>query len=180
MGSEYDNELVERIGQGDHSAFQELYDTYRERVYRTSLRILGNYHDAEDGMHDAFVKIYENLKNFRKESRLSTWIYRITVNIALAKRKQVKKLLFLSAPEELSSRAVATPDVPETESEFKRILLQEALNRLRPKLKTCFVLRVIEGLSYEEIAEILKIPVGTVRSRLNSGWEKIEKFLKKK
>lgn len=177
-----EQEFIERLQKGDIVAFQELYETCKDLIYRTCLRILGDSHDAEDVLHDTFVAVYECIGQFRQQSRLSTWIYQIAVHIAL--RKHARKKRFLSIPflSKISMPVTSDTVLPgESDNPYIReeIMIQRALDHLPIKLKTCMVLRAVEGLSYKEIAQILKIPIGTVMSRINSARKKVRNFLKK-
>lgn len=171
MDTKDEKGFIERIRKKAKGVFKELYENYKDKVYRTCFRILGNTHDAEDAAQDTFINIHENLLKFRAESSLSTWIYQITVNTSLRKLAKRKRVQPLPPMESIVTEKTQDPkEIEET--------LQKALDQLPPKLKACVVLRIIEERSYDEISKILKIPIGTVMSRLNSARTNIKEFLK--
>jgi RNA polymerase sigma-70 factor (ECF subfamily) len=165
--------LLELIKKGDLSAFRQLYENYKDRVYHTCLRIIGDVQDAEDAVQETFINIYQNLKQFRQQSSLSTWIYKISAHVAVYKARKKKRFFraFSQPPPADTDVGSIHPPVIDDDT------LQNALNRLPLKFRTCFVLHVIEDLSYSEIAAILQIPLGTVMSRLNTARQKLKESL---
>lgn len=157
--------------------WQELVQDYSPQVYRLALRLTGNQHDAEDLTQDVFVRVFKSIHQF-KPGTLSGWLHRITTNLFLdqARRRQRIRMDALSsapdhvwgsasAPEDLHADANLDPDVA------------AALADLSPEYRVAVVLCDIEGLSYEEIAEVLDVKLGTVRSRIARGRSQLRKAL---
>jgi RNA polymerase sigma-70 factor (ECF subfamily) len=162
-----DHELVARLRAGDQRAFAELIDRYKARIYHTTLRILGNREDAEEAAQDTFVRAYRGLENFRKEATFSTWIYRICVNTCLnllESRKRFKAQDIDSTPVE------DLPFIESAESDFAEEDLQarifSTMEKLPAKYRTVLVLYHIQHLAYQEIAEIMQMPMGSVKTHL--------------
>lgn len=145
--------------------------------------MLGNKHDAEDAAQDTFLKAYQNLKDFKPEASLYTWLYRIAVNTCLDyKKKPFFESLFKKSDEGEEFVIEPTSDEPSPEKNYesKQIqnALQEALRKLSPKLRAVIVLKEVEGLSYEEIADTLDISTGTVKSRISRARDELKNLMK--
>jgi RNA polymerase sigma-70 factor (ECF subfamily) len=156
-----DDALVRQTLEGDRSAFQEIYGRYRDKVFATVYRIIGNHEEAADVTQDVFVKVYRDLSSFKFHSKFSTWLYRIAVNFSINKvneRERHGRAHQKIARDE--ERRREPRDVPQER-------IQATIQRLNPKLRTVVVLRYIQSLAYEEIAEVLELSVGTVKSRLH-------------
>ena len=169
-----DLELVNKAKEGDRRAFGQLVETYQRRVYALAYGILRNREDAWDAAQEAFVKAYKNLEKFEGNASFYTWIYRITYNVAIdtlrsRSRKEVSDLPESRAVDEALRRAGhgtnGDPDKETHRRELKAVLTK-AMEKLSEKHRAIIVLREIEGLSYEEMAEILDVSKGTVMSRL--------------
>lgn len=168
--------LIDRCKLGERSAFDILIRGYEKRVYNLAYRLSGNYDDANDISIDAFMRVYQAIKLFRGEANFSTWLFRIVTNVFLDRRKRVQNKQHLSLEEyiELEENSVArqiedpspTPGVL-AETKERHDVLQEAIGSLPDYQRAMIVLYHKEGLSYEEIAEVLSLPIGTVKSRLN-------------
>jgi RNA polymerase sigma-70 factor (ECF subfamily) len=157
--------LVRRAQAGDRDAFRSLYQKYQDRVFATAYRIAGDRETAADLTQEVFVKIFEELPGFRFGSRFSTWLYRVAANHAINKASETARHARLN--ERLArERPAAAPADPPARDRFAGERLQAALAGLSVKLRAVTVLRYLEGLSYEEIAETLELSVGTVKSRL--------------
>jgi RNA polymerase sigma-70 factor, ECF subfamily len=175
-----DIELVERVQNGQTQAYAELVSRYQDRVYNTCWRIVGHVEDARDLTQEAFVKAYENIDTFRRQSGFYTWVFRVAVNLALSHRRQKARRRTVSLDVEanksgtqaasLARRAEADADrrsdEPSGGSELQSLLVQ-ALNALDEEHRAVVVLRDMEGFDYREIGEILGVAVGTVKSRLH-------------
>ena len=166
--------LVQATTEGDSSAFEKLVLENQSRVYNLALRIVGNEDDAFDMSQEAFIKAYNSIGNFRGESRFSVWLYRLTTNVCLdylrSQSRRAHGSLTFSDDEE-DGKELEIPDdrfSPETLAEKKELreAVRRGLERLPPDYKTIIVLRELEGLSYEEIALVLSLEVGTVKSRI--------------
>ena len=169
-----DLELVKKAKEGDRRAFGRLVETYQRRVYALAYGILRNREDAWDSAQEAFVKAYKSLDKFEGNASFYTWIYRITYNVAIdhlrsRSRKEVSDLPESRQVDEALRRAGhgsnGDPDEETHRRELKAVL-SKAMARLSEKHRAIIVLREIEGLSYEEMAEVLDISKGTVMSRL--------------
>lgn len=168
-----DQRLIAECLQGRSAAFGELVCRYQDRLYNTLYRLFGNAEDAQDALQETFLHAYQALGNFKGDSLFFTWIYRIAINTAISlKRKQKVVLSINPTPEQ---GGVAEPLDPSEFSQPSRALeqveqeqrLQRALNRLSSEHRTVLVMKDIEGQKYETMAEILGVPIGTIRSRLH-------------
>ena len=183
---ENDQQLVQRVQKGDRSAFDLLVLKYQHRVLKLVGRFVSNPAEAEDVAQDAFLKAYRALPSFRGESAFYTWLYRIAINTAknslvATRRRPVDFDLDLQDPEQFDRHAklkeVDTPERVLLTEEIRQVV-QGAMEQLPEDLRTAIVLRELDGLSYEEIAEAMDCPVGTVRSRIFRAREAIDKRLK--
>jgi RNA polymerase sigma-70 factor (ECF subfamily) len=174
MGAD-DAELVQKHLSGDPEAFRLLYEKYGDRVFASAYRIVGEYHAAADLVQEVFVKIHGELRRFKFESKFSTWLFRVTVNHALNKSSEVARHARIHGKIGKDGRGDpgGTKEGRPVDDEVHR-----ALQQLSPKLRTVISLRYLEGLSYEEIAEILEISIGTVKSRLFLAHETLRPLLK--
>ncbi|MDR7413519.1 MAG: sigma-70 family RNA polymerase sigma factor [Armatimonadota bacterium] len=158
-----DDALLARARAGDLDAFEELVRAYQDRIYDLAYRITGNREDAVDAAQDAFVRAYQALPRFRQDAAFGTWLYRTATNAAvdLVRRRAA------GPPVELPTNYPA-PDTPETAARRREVgrRVQAALAHLSPEFRAAVVLRDLHGLAYRDVARILQVPVGTVRSRL--------------
>ena len=165
-----DGAFIQRIWGGDQSAFNQLVLKYRNRVMGVATRMLGNRVEAEDLAQDVFVKVYHGLKEFKQESLFSTWLYRITANSCLnhqrRKRRERQANEALDESELTLSDSTSDPHIALEEKQLK-LCLEKAIQALPREQKIVLILRDIEGLSYEAIADSLGVELGTVRSRLH-------------
>jgi len=146
--------------------------------------MLGNAQDAEDAAQDTFIKAYRNLRNFRPDSSLYTWLYRIAVNTCLDyKKRPFFASIYRGAcgDDEVMNELPSDDPSPERLYESKQTchVLRMSLKQLSEKFRTVLILKEIEGLSYEEIAEVLDISIGTVKSRISRAREELKQQLKK-
>ncbi len=157
-----DEWLVRRSKAGDREAFGQIVSRHQSAVYRVVRGILGDPAESEDVAQEVFLKAYAKLARFRGESSLFTWLYRIAVNEALRARRRRTPLPIEAAPE-----AEVPPPEPESDEEAPTLrTLQRLLARLPDDHRVIVTLRDLEGLSYQEVAETLEVPIGTVESRL--------------
>jgi RNA polymerase sigma-70 factor (ECF subfamily) len=164
-----DAHLVEAAQRGDRDAFGDLVARYQDRLFNTLLRIAGSREDAADAVQDAFVQAYVKLDSFRGDSQFFTWLYRIAMNVAFSRRRRRRPMgslnaAKLNAGEEPMDAAAGPRDQLLTEERAQQV--HSALADLGEVHRKILVLRELEGCSYETIADILELPVGTVRSRL--------------
>ena len=183
---ENDQQLVERVQAGDQSAFNLLVLKYQHRVLKLVGRFVSDPSEAQDVAQEAFLKAYRALGSFRGESAFYTWLYRIAINTAknalvAQRRRPVDFDLDAQDPESFERQAkLKESDTPEGVllTEEIRQVVEKAMEQLPEDLRTAIVLRELDGLSYEEIAEAMDCPVGTVRSRIFRAREAIDKKLK--
>lgn len=160
-GSGNDADLVQACVSGAPEAFRELLTRYRRSALTLAYHLLGNAEDAEDVAQEAFVRVFLAIPQFRQQAAFSTWLYRIVTNLCLGRQRRRKPVVALDAIAEPS--AEESPSAQVTEN----LLARQVLAELPPTMRAVLVLREQEGLSYQEIAAALEIPVGTVRSRLS-------------
>ena len=173
-GSE--RELVAACRRGEREAFRALFETYKDRVYSIALRFAGEPSLAMDIAQDTFVKLFSSIRDFRGDSGLETWIYRLVVNSCLDHRRKTWRLIPLG--EEMSASLRASGDsLREVLAEEVNGRVRSAVDKLPPDLRIAVVLRYTEGLSYEQIAEVLGCAAGTVASRLNRAHKALERRL---
>ncbi|QFY45043.1 RNA polymerase sigma factor RpoE [Candidatus Methylospira mobilis] len=177
--------MVQRVQAGDKKAFDLLVLKYQNRVIHLVNRYLRDQSEAQDVAQDAFIKAYRAIGSFRGESAFYTWIYRIAINtaknhIVSRSRRPSEEDIDPDVAEQFegvdSLRDIDTPDAILL-SEEMAVIIQNALDDLPSELRTAISLREFDGLSYEEIAEAMSCPVGTVRSRIFRAREFIEKRL---
>ncbi|KAF0248268.1 MAG: RNA polymerase sigma-70 factor ECF subfamily [bacterium] len=181
--------LLARLQAGERYAFEELVNKYNTSVYNLALRLSNDREDARDAAQDTFLKVYNNISKFRGDSQLRTWIYRITVNQVAnqqrwwrRRRREKTVSLDINDPNEmsLSQKLPAGGQTPEQQAlaAEKRKMIVVALEKLKFDFRVAVILRDIEGLSYEEIAETLEVSVGTIKSRIARGREELRDLLK--
>jgi RNA polymerase sigma-70 factor (ECF subfamily) len=166
-----DTELIRASRAGSGDAFGELLARYEKRIFNAVARLLGDPVEAEDVVQDVFLKAYRALDSFQFDSGFYTWLYRIAVNAAVDTRKKLKRRRALSLDDdERELRAGLSSDgpLPDAEPEMDEVHaeLRRAIARLPEKFRTILVLREFDGLSYEDLARVLRISKGTVESRL--------------
>jgi RNA polymerase sigma-70 factor (ECF subfamily) len=186
-----DAALVVLSRQGDLSAFEALVAKYQKRMLNISFRIVGEYDDACEVVQDAFVSAYKNIKGFRAESKFSTWLTAITMNLSRNRLKRVKLHrtrvpVSLDAPIRTDDGEVM-PDPPSAEPSILdrmeqrdvQAKVQDCIKALEPDFREVLVLRDMQDFSYEEIGGMLKVAAGTVKSRLFRARESVKDCLKK-
>ncbi|HPO52525.1 MAG TPA: RNA polymerase sigma factor [bacterium] len=168
----------------DKKEFEKLYKRYAPVLYRTAYRMVKNDADALDVVQEAFIRIYNGLSKFRNESHIQTWMYRIVMNLCYDYFRKRKKITFVSEQELFDPEAgqeslqnISNRDADEI-SQMRRQTLQRALEHLTVRQRTVFNLRIYEELSYEEIAKIMKIKVGTAKATFFQSVEKIKTIMK--
>lgn len=165
-----DSLLIHRILQGDTSAYEEIVRCYQQRLFNTMVHILGSKEDAEDVVQESFVQAYLKLGTFQGNSAFYTWLYRISFNIAISHRRRRKKVHSIDqVREEVGNEPVDRGEGPGHRMEQQENIRQvhTALEKLSEEHRDVLVLRELEGMDYDRIADVLELPVGTVRSRLH-------------
>lgn len=176
-----DAALLERLARGDQSVLEDLFRRYRSVAYRVAYRLLGQEADALDAVQDAFVKALTHLDQFRGHSSFKTWLLRIVCNAAFDVGRSRKRDSRIAQPPDDSSDHFGPADLPAPHAELDRADLRDkieaALARLPETQRQTFVLHVDGGLSYREVADSLKISIGTVMSRLFYARQKLKLLL---
>ena len=180
-----DLELVERCQADDMSAFQVLVERYQQRATRLAYRYVRNQEDARDVTQEAFIRAFRSIKEFRNESQFYTWLYRILVNLSLdhLRRNKVQASeyedgLMLRSQSAAEAQQKRTNPREELWKKQRQDAIVEAIASLPDDQKTTVILREIDGLSYEEIAQVTRVPIGTVMSRLFYARKKLQEKLK--
>jgi len=178
--------LAERVCQGDLSAFQGLVDQFKKKVYFLAYDVVGDHHEAEDVSQEVFIKVYRSLGSFRRDAKMSSWIYQITVNSAidLLRRRKAKPSVTLENFDHIelqdAPRGAATAAV-DPESIAAAALLQghieEALHALTPRERAVFAMRHYNDFQINEIADVLEVSSGTVKSLLFRALQKLRRKL---
>ncbi len=187
--SDREKGLLERAKAGDIAAFEQLIESYQKKIFNIALRMLGNYDDAGDLSQEVLIRIYKSIGSFKEQSSFSTWIYRITTNVCLDEIRKRKNRKIISLDEEIRledgemKRQIESEEPsPEETAEAKDLkkIVNDAIGKLSEEHRIVIVLRDLQGLSYEEIAEVLKCPEGTVKSRINRGRQALKNILASK
>lgn len=172
-----DRELIDKTRAGDNRAFERLVERYESQVAATVIGMLGQCQAADDIGQEVFIRFYKALDRFRQESSLGTYLTRIAINLSLNELKRRKRrLLLFQKPEENTNLATMNPDDSMERNERQR-LVEQAIQKLHPAFRAVVVLRLVEGYSTEETAQILAVPLGTVLSRLSRAQKKLIKTL---
>jgi len=185
--SEEDARILRGLRSGIEDAYEELIERYEQQIFGMVYRLLGNQSDASDVVQEVFLKVFRGVSTFREQSSLRTWIYRIAVNEANNHRRWFVRHCKLEVPLEETrpehpSSIEYTPDPGRSPFEQAmdsetRTLIERALTQINPVFRTAVVLRDVQNLSYEEIAEILQVSLGTVKSRILRGREALRREL---
>ncbi len=190
-GVDIDYEIILRCQKGDVDAFEEIVRKYQKKMFNTSYRMIGDYNEAAEVVQDVFVSAYRNIKGFKGESKFSTWLYAIAVNLSKNRLKQIRGRAFheqlsIDDPVDTDEGQVRTEPVCRDLSVLEKLekkelegKVQGCINALEAEFREVIVLRDIQGFSYEEIAAMLNIAGGTVKSRLHRAREAVRDCLKK-
>jgi RNA polymerase sigma-70 factor (ECF subfamily) len=165
-----DRELVARCQRGESRAFDELVSRHQDRVYSAVARFCGHPEDAADIVQRAFINAFRKIQEFKGDSAFSTWIYRIAFNQAISFRRENRRptvSIYSKDDEKVLEPAVEENPTEKIEGEETKKKVQQALDRLDEPDRQIILLKDLQGHSYDEIAEIMQIPKGTVRSRLH-------------
>ena len=178
--------IVQRVQNGEVSAFNQLVQKYRQPLFSTIYNMTGNREDATDIAQDVFIKAFQSIKRFRGQASFYTWLYRIAVNSSITFIKRAKKQRFINyetIDETLVSSEILEYFTAKTKTEKGALLkelqekLNEALQKLSPKHRIVVILHEVEGMNHKEIADITKTSEGTVRSRLHYAKKMLQAFL---
>jgi len=173
-----DERVIEACQQGDRAAFQILFETYKDKVFSIAVYSSGGDRAlADDVTQQIFLKLFTAIRQFRGDSEFTTWLYRLVVNACLDERRRRRRLLPWESTVPMSNPSDRKPQ----ERQYARLEISEAVRKaigeLKPKFRLPILLKYIEGLSYEEIAEVMGCSKGTVASRLNRGHSQLAKRL---
>lgn len=169
--------IIARARRGDADAFEQLVETYREPVFRLALRMCGNAADAEEAAQEAFIAAWRGLPNFRGESKFSTWLYQLASHAAIDLLRREKRQIAAEDITEVNAPDNAPDPQQRVEQSEQRQAVRDAIWQLTPEYRQIVVLRFLQELSYEEIGTALKLPVGTVKSRLNRARSQLKEIL---
>lgn len=178
--------LIEQAKDGDLEAFETLIINYEKLVYNVIYRLIGNPEDTYDLSQETFIKVYTKINQFDGSSKFSTWLYRIATNTCLDELRRRKRKETFSIDQGIEGESGYIYPEQEDKSENienkivekeKALIIQKALGQVNEKNREALVLRDIQQLSYEEIADILKLSLGTVKSRISRGRQQVKKIL---
>lgn len=181
-----DATLIRQTLAGDRSAFGFLVRKYQDRLFNVAFRLAGHVEDARDITQDAFINAFESLNRFQGDAQFFTWLYRIAVNAAISRQRKRRETISLQQggrpdqplPEPFDESFDHQPgDAIERRESDQRI--HAALQQISPDFRTVLVLRDLDGMKYEEIADALELPIGTVRSRLHRARLELRSILEK-
>jgi len=192
-GAELEAKMIERLVARDERAFSELVRNYERRVFGLVFRMLGSRAEAEDLTQEVFVQVFKAIGSFRGESKLSTWIYRIAVNLCKNRTKylrvrhageqdQIDDMAERLQPSEARHANVAQVDRPDEAVAGRQVeeIVRQAIGEVDEGFRECLILCDVEELSYEEIAEITQLPVGTVKSRIFRARAQLRELVERK
>jgi RNA polymerase sigma-70 factor, ECF subfamily len=176
---EINERVIEACQQGDREAFRLLFETYQEKVYSISLYYFkGNESSARDVTQGVFLKLMTKIEQFQGGSEFTTWLYRLVVNACMDEQRKHRRFLPFGDGFEMGKR---NPEKNSQEERYARIELADsvkaAISELKPKLRLPILLKYVEGLSYEEMAEVLNCSKGTIASRMNRGHKMLARRL---
>lgn len=178
--------IVKRAQKGDRLAFGELVELYKDKLYNLGYRMLGNPQEAEDVAQEAFLRAYKNLDSYNSKHKFSTWIYRIATNLCIDKMRKKKADYSLDAEldgldgGDMYARLAAPTETPEEETvrTETRAEVQQAIENLPDNYRAAVILKYLHDMSLQEIADILEVPVSTVKTRVHRGREALRHELK--
>jgi RNA polymerase sigma-70 factor (ECF subfamily) len=178
-----DQRLIAACLEGEQAAFGELVRRYQDRLFHTVFRLVNNADDAADVVQEAFLNAYQSLENFKGESLFFTWLYRIAINTAISWRRKQRPLVSIEgsrngdgAIDPVDASEFSQPGHALEQAEEER-RVQNALQRLSLEHRTVLVLKDIEGRKYDDMAEVLGVPIGTIRSRLHRARTELREVL---
>lgn len=179
-----DEELIARFQKGDEYAFDQIVRRYKDPLLNFVYRFVGDTIEAEDIVQDTFYRVYKNKHYYKEVAKFSTWIYTIAGNLSKTELRRRRRRKFFSIHSDTTTeKEYELPDLsknPETKanSTVTEKIIHDAISKLPPKFRQVIVLRDVQEFSYEEIASILKVPLGTVKSRVNRARLRLQDDLK--
>lgn len=180
-----EEKMVERCLQGDDAAWESVVNSYAKRIYNLTYRYTCRRDEAEDLTQEIFIRVYQNLKSFRADSgSFQSWIMRVGRNLIIDHYRRSRRFQQAAGTEEMETMNLKDDKVPNPQRSVEQseasLFLHEGLQALSPELKEAIILRDLEGMAYQEIAELLGIPEGTVKSRINRARLELAKLLTKR
>ena len=180
-----ENKLVERCLEGDDSAWEALVNSYGRRIYNLSYRYTNRRDESEDLTQEILIRVYQNLKSYRSESgSFLNWILRVARNLIIDHYRQVRRYPQTGGSEELEAMNIKDDKIPNPHRRVEQAeasrFLKDGLQSLAPELKEAIILRDLEGMAYNDMADLLNVPEGTVKSRINRGRLELAKLLVKR
>lgn len=180
-----ENNLLQKARNGDVGAFEELTTEYYSKVYSICYRMLNNTEDAYEQAQETFIKAFKYIKDFKGNCAISTWLYRIATNVCLdfIRKHKNKKVISIEQNTfedlQLKDSLVSENPGPEkvAETNAQKQAIKEALDKMNEKNRLVIILRDFMGLSYDEISDTMKVPVGTVKSRINRARNELRELL---
>jgi RNA polymerase sigma-70 factor, ECF subfamily len=172
-----ETEAIESCQRGDMAGLHLLYEMHRSKVFNLSWRMLGSSHDAEDVLQEIFIKVFDRIKNYRGESAFSSWLYRMTANHCLDRLRRRKVLSFLGFE--------SVPELEDKRAKDKALnlglspVIMKALEKLPEKQKACLLMREMEEMTYEDIAHVLRLSLGSVKSNIHRAKVLLKGYLEK-
>ncbi len=181
-----DEELITAFQQGHLEAFNILVGRHKNQLMNYLFRYLGDYDQADDVLQETFIRVYRKKEFYKPIAKFTTWLYTIATNLAKTQISRRKRYLFFSKSKRNETRPEEAFDIPDqhastdtlADSMLKQKIIQEALDSISPKYREVVILCDVQELSYEEICKITGLNIGTVKSRLNRGREKLKVLLK--
>lgn len=176
-----DAQLIDEALAGRSVAFGQLVTKYQDRLYNALVHVVGSVEEAQDVVQDAFVQAFLKLDSFHRSAAFYTWLYRIAFNLAISRFRKMRPTVSVERARELAGQEIAGRDPPPTERlerQEQAAQVRSALAALDENHRAVLVLREIDGCCYESIAEILELPIGTVRSRLHRARMELRELLK--
>lgn len=180
-----DARLAKMAKNGDRGAFAQLVDLYKDKIYHLAYRMTGNAQDAEDVVQETFLRVYSNLEKYDDQQKFSTWIYRIATNLCIDRLRKRRATYSLDAEmndgesNDWYSMLPSNEETPENQLVLSETQTQirESIDALPEKYKSIVILRYLQDLSLQEISDILKMPITTIKTRLHRGREYLRKKL---
>lgn len=173
---EISRDIIEKAQAGEREALKQIYEKYRDFVWNTVWWMFKDKDVLEDVVQEIFLRIFGKIRSFRFTSDLRTWIYRLSTNFAINFARKRERHQTASLDERIGNDDIGEVQIETLE---ERDLQERIFSRLKPDSRAILILREVEGMSYEEIAQVLRIPVGTVRSRLSRAREEVIEILQK-
>ncbi|MGH7449740.1 MAG: RNA polymerase sigma factor [bacterium] len=179
-----DEDLIEKFQRGDIYAYELIVKRYKDQLLNFVYRFLGNHEEAEDVVQETFLRVYRNRHAYQRVAKFSTWIYTIAGNLARTelRRRNRRRIFSLSSMGVEDKEYEISDDVLSPERHTNTVLseeiIQKEINKLSPKFREVIILRDIQELSYEEISKIIRVPIGTVKSRVNRARLRLQGRLK--